>query len=56
MAELILLVALQAPMLLDPICPSGLYVWQRYDKRDKWDWIVKRHWKRGCSSQRIVWH
>ena len=55
MTALLLSLTLAVPLFVDPICPSGIYLWQRYDKRDKWDWIVKRKWRRGCSSQEIVW-
>ena len=42
------------PALSDPICPSGVWVAQRYDKRDKAGRIIKSTWRRVCYSKPLV--
>ncbi len=40
------------PSLVDPICPSGIWYGQRYDKRNKRGVIVESRWKRTCIEQK----
>jgi hypothetical protein len=40
-----------------PLCQTGFSLSQRFDTRDRFDWIVKRQWKMtGCAKGRIVYH